>query len=396
MLPAEWEPHQAMMVSFNDNDPFADSVSVEIVKAISPVMKVYCVIMSDSMIPYYSNWFLKEGITKDSIHFMNFGSSFSYSIRDPLFFLKNTNGGMAIADFAWNDYGYIPFDSARKNTFYEQSAKDRNGYQNNFSKLFNYPLLSSNMVNEGGAIEVNGKGTLIQVEAVNRQRNPGMSLSQQELELKRILGVTNIIWLKEGVADDPDGRTLIIKNYFGIGVNGHVDEFCRFVNTNTLFLSFPDSTEAQKDPVTKMTYDRMERNFNILKQSVDQDGESFNIIKIPVPDFSTVTYVLDSSSADPDVKHFSNSVKKYAQFKKGDSVYFVPSRSYLNYLVTNKMVLIPKYWKPGLPGSTRQKDEQVKALFATYFPERKIIQINPTGLNLLGGGIHCWTQQIPQ
>ncbi len=253
------------------------------------------------------------------------------------------------------------------------------------------------MINEGGAIEVNGKGSIIQVESVNRQRNPNMILQQQEVELKRVLGITNIIWLKEGVADDPDGRTLITKNYFGIGVNGHVDEFCRFVNTNTIFLTFPDSVEAQNDPVTKITYERMQVNFNILKQSVDQDRKPFNIVKTPVPDFNPVEYILDSSSSNMEVKHFSKRVlKKYSQFHNGDTTYFIPASSYLNFLVTNKVVLIPQYWKVGLPESTRQKDEQVKALFETYFPGRKIVQINPMGLNYLGGGIHCWTQQIPQ
>ena len=397
ILPAEWSPHKAMMVSFNDNNLSADSVSVEIVKAVSPIMKVYCVIMSDTMINYYSNWFQKEGIQKDSVQFMNFGSSFSYSIRDPLFFVKNGKDKMAIVDFAWNDYGYIPLDSSKRKKYFEQSTKDRNGYQNNFLNLFKYPLIQSDMVNEGGAIEVNGKGSIIQVESVNRRRNPNMTLQQQEVELKRVLGVTNIIWLKEGVADDPDGRTLITKNYFGIGVNGHVDEFCRFINPNTILLAFPDSIEALKDPVTKITYERMQVNFNILKQSVDQDGQPFNIVKTPVPDFNPIVYKLDSSSIEMEVKQYSKRVlKKYTQFHNGDTTYFIPASSYLNFLVTNKIVIISKYWKPGLPESTKRKDEQVKELFENYFPGRKIVQINPMALNYEGGGIHCWTQQIPE
>lgn len=396
-LPAEWEPHKAMMVSFNDDDASADSVSVEIVKALSPIMKVYCVIMSDTMMPYYSAWFEKEGIRKDSIQYMNFGSSFSYSIRDPLLFLKNEKGEFAITDFNWNDYGYLPSDSSKRKEFLETSLKDREGYEANFIKLFPYPLISSNMVNEGGAIEVNGKGTIIQVETVNRQRNPNMSLENQEQELKTVLGVKNIIWLKEGMADDPDSKTLITNNYFGIGVNGHIDEFCRFVNSNTLLLAFPDSIEAQKNPVLKMTYERMLTNLDILKKSVDQDGKPLTIIKTPVPDLNPKIYKLDSSSNDINTKRFSKWVlKKYKQFESGDTAYYLPASSYLNFLVTNKAVLIPKYWKPGLPESTRVKDEEIKKIFETYFPDRRIIQINPMGLNFNGGGIHCWTQQIPE
>ncbi|MBK7447195.1 MAG: agmatine deiminase family protein [Ignavibacteria bacterium] len=68
------------------------------------------------------------------------------------------------------------------------------------------------MVNEGGAIETNGKGTILQVESVNMQRNPGMTKEEQETELKKILNVNKIIWLKEGAAEDPFGwGTLIVK-----------------------------------------------------------------------------------------------------------------------------------------------------------------------------------------
>ena len=71
------------------------------------------------------------------------------------------------------------------------------------------------MVNEGGAIETNGKGTILQVESVNMQRNPGMTKESQEAELKRVLNVKKIIWLKEGAAEDPFGwGTLITRKLF--------------------------------------------------------------------------------------------------------------------------------------------------------------------------------------
>ncbi len=241
---------------------------------------------------------------------------------------------------------------------------------------------------------------MITNEDVELQRNPGMTKRQLEAAFKRVLGVKKIIWLKYASVDDSQSRLtgkLPTGVYSAGGTGGHVDELCRFVNTNTIFLTFPDSVEAQNDPVTKITYERMQVNFNILKQSVDQDRKPFNIVKTPVPDFNPVEYILDSSSSNMEVKHFSKRVlKKYSQFHNGDTTYFIPASSYLNFLVTNKVVLIPQYWKVGLPESTRQKDEQVKALFETYFPGRKIVQINPMGLNYLGGGIHGWTQQIPQ
>ena len=57
-LPAEWEPHKAVIVSF-DNDLYGDSVSVEMVKNLYRDTKIYCLIANDTLIPFYTNWFKK-------------------------------------------------------------------------------------------------------------------------------------------------------------------------------------------------------------------------------------------------------------------------------------------------------------------------------------------------
>ena len=59
-------------------------------------------------------------------------------------------------------------------------------------------------------------------------------------------------------------------------------------------------------------------------------------------------------------------------------------------------MLIAKYWKEGMNGSEKKKDEEVKKILQQEFPERKIIQINPLAINRGGGGIHCATQQQPK
>ena len=77
-LPAEWKPHQGMIISFlsSTKELKDDSVSVEMVKALSLNMKVYCMILADSLIPSYKKWFKKEGIVMDSVQFIFFGGSF--------------------------------------------------------------------------------------------------------------------------------------------------------------------------------------------------------------------------------------------------------------------------------------------------------------------------------
>src|SRR5262249_47248867 len=80
---------------------------------------------------------------------------------------------------------------------------------------------------EGGAIDVNGRGTLITTEEclldVKVQvRNPGVTRKEYEKILRSSLGAVNVLWLGKGIAGDD--------------THGHVDDLCRFVNETTVVL----------------------------------------------------------------------------------------------------------------------------------------------------------------
>jgi len=389
-LPAEWEPHSGMLISGPD-----DSASIEMILHLSKDMSVYCYIEDTSEVTFRSN-FTKAGVNLDNIHFILSPKEFTYVVRDGLLFLKNPSGEKKLMNFSWNLYGMYFLPDYKD--YCEIDKKDRIIFSDIFQKTFPYPVITSKMVNEGGAIETNGKGTILQVESVNMQRNPTISKEEQEIELKRTLNAKKVIWLKEGAADDPLGYgALITENYFGIGCNGHLDEFCRFVNDSTILLSFPDTDEAEKDPVKKLTLERMKVNYEILKNSTDQDGKPFTIIKFPIPDAENMTFALDSVSVTKDIRWLSQTILyDYKSFSQGDTVHFVPASSYANFLISNGMVFVAKYWKNGDPETSKAKDEKVKEILEKYFPDRKIIQINPISLNFHGGGLHCWSMQIPE
>ena len=99
--------------------------------------------------------------------------------------MKNKSGQKQIVYFEWNCYGWY-FEPDYKN-YLDGDKKKRKSYLANHLNTFKYPVIFSSMVNEGGAIETNGKGTILQVESVNMQRNPKMNKAAQEAELKRIL-----------------------------------------------------------------------------------------------------------------------------------------------------------------------------------------------------------------
>ena len=389
-LPAEWEPQSAIIVGSLD-----DAASFEMVTQLAKEMKVFCLVV-DSSKELYRKKISAFGINLDSIQFLTSSTDFSYAQRDGVMFIKNAKRETQVMNFAWNMYGWY-FDSTLKN-YIEKDKIKRELYTAVHLKAFPYPVISSSMVNEGGAIETNGKGTILQVESVNMQRNPNMSKELQEAELKRVLNAKKVIWLKEGMAEDPSGwGTLITENYFGIGVKGHVDEFCRFVNENTILIAYPDSAEAAQDPVKKITRERMKINYDILKNATDQDGKPFNLVKMPVPDIEYMTFALDTASKNNEIRFLSQQILfEQKKFSVGDTVHFVPSSSYLNFLITNKTIFEAKYWTEGQPGSSKTKDDKAKQILQNYFPNRRIYQINTAETNHNGGGLHCWSMQVPE
>jgi len=257
-------------------------------------------------------------------------------------------------------------------------------------------ILKTDVKHEGGAIEVNGAGTLILCEATVFKRNPDMKKEYIETEFKRVLGVSNIIWVKKGLADDPHNFfRRITANYYGGGTGGHTDEFVRFANASTIMLAWVDEKEKDLNPVNQMNYERMTENYNILKKAKDQDGKSFAIIKVPLPDLITkkvkAREKIDSLEVTFDV-NMKSFVPAEAP-KAGDSIWRVPAGSYMNYLVTNGTVLLPTYTAHG---SSREKEEQIRKIFEEQFPGRKIVFIDAIMQNWSGGGIHCSTQQQPK
>ncbi|MEO8666261.1 MAG: agmatine deiminase family protein, partial [Ignavibacteria bacterium] len=141
----------------------------------------------------------------------------------------------------------------------------------------------------------------------------------------------------------------------------------------------------------------MKVNYEILKNATDQDGKPFNIVKMPVPDNDYMTFALDTSSLNYEIKSLSKHIL-YSQknFSIGDTVHFVPSSSYMNFLITNKTIFASKYWSDGMPESSKIKDEKVKQILQEYFPERQIYSISTAETNHNGGGLHCWSMQVPE
>ena len=198
------------------------------------------------------------------------------------------------------------------------------------------------LISEGGALEVDGDGTLLVCDSsiVNENRNAGRSKYEIEAELKRLLGVEKVIWLKGVMGLE--------------STDWHVDAFARLVAPGHVVLSKPP---ANAHPDIREIFDAALETF---KTSTDAKGRGFEVTIIDEPD----------------------------QEKLAGGAVEGMVTSYVNYLLVNGGVVMAKF---GEPETDTKAFECIQSLFA----ERRVVQVYINELPRLGGGIHCATQHVP-
>ena len=388
-MPAEFEPQEAVYVGWFNN-PRKDSVAAEIVSALYNSVQVKIFYSKESM-KHNANILLSGyGVDSNKINWIRDTLHYDFP-RDPgPIFLLNNSGEMKIADFNWNVYGYeYVYKDFRLNNFdslYGEIEKRE-------AVRLGINVISSEIVNEGGAFEVNGNGVMMAIEETALQRNPGKGINEIEKEYLRLTGCKKMIWLKRSVIHDRafDGPT--IDNWFTGGANGHIDEMARFVSPNTILLAQISDEERSSNPISSIDYEILEENYKILQQANDLNGKPFRILRVPTPNLNVADYFTEIIVSD---EWRADGSLNLSSFANGDTIKITKAVSYMNFFISNDVVLIAKYWKVGMPESEKKKDEEVEKILRQVFPERKIIQINPLAINRGGGGIHCATQQQPK
>ncbi len=242
-------------------------------------------------------------------------------------FVLDEEGRRAGVDFRFNAWGrkHHPWD-----------ADDR--ISGLLLEHLDVPAIRSGMILEGGAITVDGEGTLITTEQclLHPNRNPELGREEIEAELKARLGVTKIIWLPYGGALDTE-------------TDGHVDGVCAFAAPGKVVVQLP-ADPAHPD------YVRMRANRTVLEHSTDAQGRPFEIVDVT-----------------------------QAAFVEVDDVRV--EVGYLNFYVANGGVVVPVADHP--------EDAGALAVIAAAFPDRKVVGVRARVIAFGGGGVHCITQQIP-
>jgi agmatine deiminase len=204
--------------------------------------------------------------------------------------------------------------------------------------LLGVPRHGESMVLEGGAVTVDGEGTLITTESVllNPNRNPGVSRADVEAVLAGALGVSHVIWLPDGLAEDRD-------------TDGHVDNVCHFLAPGRVIVQTVVDPDAPN-------FDRLAANLDVLRGARDAEGRPLEVVAMPL-----LPYLRD-----------------------GDEPTVAP---YLNFYLANGAVIVPV--------SDPSMDADALALLAAAMPDREVVPVPGATLAHGGGGVHCITQQQP-
>lgn len=244
-------------------------------------------------------------------------------------FVVTKQGDKAAVDFNFNGWG--------NKQAYRHDAK----VASFVAQRANVRPIRTELVLEGGGIEVDGLGTAIITEScvLHENRNPGISKAQCERELKRLLGLEQIIWLP-GVK----GKDI---------ADGHTDFYARFARPGLVIAGYDPDPQSFDHTVTK-------RHLEILRAATDAQGRRLEVVVLEAPSRVREKYANDDFAA-----------------------------GYINFYVCNGAVIAPEF------GDART-DAAAKRELQNVFPGRKVVQINIDGIAAGGGGIHCTTQQEPK
>jgi agmatine deiminase len=264
-------------------------------------------------------------------------------------FVTNAKGVKRGVDWRFNAWGgldgglYFPWD--------QDDAVARKVLEIEGCDRYRAPI-----INEGGAIHVDGQGTALVTEQclLNRNRNPDLSRAEIEEQLRQYLGVREVIWLGEGVINDE--------------TDGHVDNLACFVKPGVIALHW---TDDPRDPQHAVSKDALHR----LESARDARGREIDVIKLPMPGPLELTAAEANGILSSENAHRRDAGMRLAA-------------SYVNFYIANKGIVMPLL--------DPKTDARAAARIKRAFPGRQVVGVPAREILLGGGNIHCITQQVPR
>jgi agmatine deiminase len=338
-MPAEWDQHESTWLGWpHELTDWPGKFSPipwafgEIVRHLSRVERVYLLVenrVSESRVHAILK---KSGANLSVVDFLRIPTDRGWMRDSGPICVKSSGGEVAYTHWRFN--GWAKYDNHKKDAAIVSQANKK------LKRRLWQPIHKGRrVVLEGGSIDVNGLGTLLTTEecllSKTQERNPGFTREDYVEVFRSYLGVTNVLWLRNGIAGDD--------------THGHVDDLARFVDPTTVVTVVEnDSNDANYAP--------LQENLALLRQMKDQDGRPLRIETLPMP----------------------------------SPVYFDGQRlpaSYANFYIANTLVIVPTF--------NDSNDRQALNTLAKLFPSREVVGIACRDLVLGLGTLHCMTQQQP-
>jgi agmatine deiminase len=330
-MPAEWEPHEATWLAWpEDRVTFPGRLErvrrryIEIIAALHTGEAVNLAVRNKETRARVRAALKARGVDLGRVNFHVWDYADVW-FRDygPTFILNREEGKVAVVQWRFNAWGgkYPPL------------LKDAN-VPYFISERLGLPLFMPGIVLEGGAIDVNGQGTVLTTEQcmLNPNRNAGLDRKDMEQYLAEFLGADRVVWLKRGLAGDD--------------TDGHIDNLARFVGPEKVVCAFEDNPRDE--------------NHAVLKENYDTLRASFDVIRLPMP---------------PPLRDVVRGKRTRL------------ACSYANFYVGNQVVLLPTF--------NHRNDETARAILQEVLPGRRVIGIDSTDIIYGAGALHCITQQQP-
>jgi agmatine deiminase len=324
-MPAEWGPHAGCLISWpcreltwHGHFEGAKRAYSAVIKAIGRFDQV--TVLTDPLTAQEA-----RGRLGPEVKMIEAALDDSWARDNGPIFIRRGDGRLALVNFGFNGWGQ------------KQPWKKDDRLPLLIAEQLRIRRYDAPMILEGGAISVDGEGTLLTTEQclLNANRNPSMSREGIERILSSYLGIRRVVWLSKGVEDDM--------------TDGHVDGVAGFAMPHVVLAAH---TRDDSDP----NYRNLEENLARLESASDAKGRSLEVVRMVQP--------------------------------RPTQVGGVPmTPSYVNLYFANRAVVFPIY---GIP-----EDDLAHEILASLFPEREIVGVRCEHISVGGGDVHCITQQLP-
>src|SRR5262249_51694906 len=239
-MPAEWDPHVATWLAWPHErtdwpGKFAPIpwVYADIVRHLSQVERVRILVANAAVERSVRGMLKKACADLSAVDFFHVPTNRGW-IRDfgPIF-VRNQKGETAVTN--WHFNAWAKYDDWKN----DDAANAKRAQELNWD-MWSPEFRNRRVVLEGGSIDVNGRGTMLTTEecllSPIQERNPGITRKELTGIFHDYLGITNLLWLRNGITGDD--------------THGHVDDLARFVNPTTVVtVTENDPSDANHQPL---------------------------------------------------------------------------------------------------------------------------------------------------